>query len=388
MTARDLLALAVQGLSSRRSRTALSALGIALGIAALVGVLGLSESSKAGLNAQLKALGTNMLTVTPGQSFGGSETTLPDTAGPMIARIPTVETASAVRVIPKATVRKTNLIPSSTTSGLQAASAEVGLLHTVGAELADGRWLDAATQRYPAVVLGDAAGRRLQASVGDRIWLDGRWFAVIGVLKPAALAPQLDDLALMGNPIADRLYGSSLSPSTIYTRVQDGAVDATRNLLAQTANPAHPESVKVSRPSDALAAKAAVDQSFRTLTLGLGAVALLVGSVGIANVMVISVLERRREIGVRRSLGATRTDIAGQFLTEAMLLSVLGGISGAVLGLIINLAWSLRQGWTLIIPWAPVGLGLVGSLLIGTLVGVYPALRAASVPPTEALRSV
>lgn len=388
MRAADRLRVSSRGLSSRRTRTALSALGIALGITALVGMLGLTQSSKADLNAQLRALGTNMLTIAPGQALAGGPATLPEQAPGMVRRVPTVQAASAVRQIPGVTVRKSDLIPNSVTSGLNAATAETNLLETVGAQLASGRWLSGANGDYPAVVLGATAARRLAATTGERIWLDGQWFAIVGVLKAAALAPQLDELALMGEGIAHRLYGDKLTPTLIFTRIDESQLEATRQLLARTANPAEPTAVAVSRPSDALAAQAIVDQSLTTLTLGLGAVALLVGAVGIANVMVISVIERRREIGVRRALGATRSDIAGQFLTESVLLSLLGGLVGVVLGLLVTVGWSINQHWLLVIPWGPIGLGLGCALVIGSVAGLYPALRAASVPPTEALRSL
>lgn len=388
MNVADRLRLGSQGLTSRRTRTALSALGIALGITALVGVLGLSASSKADLNAQLQALGTNMLTVQPGQGLFGDEVTLPDEAGDMIRRIPTVESASAVRVVPQVSVRKTDAISEGKTSGLSAGAADLDLLETVGGTMDSGRWLDKATADYPAVVLGSTAAWRLAAHTGDNVYLDGQWFTVIGVLDPVVLAPEVNEIALMGSGVATKLYGDDLPPTSIYTRVQESAVTTTRALLGRTADPESPSEVAVTRPSDVLEAQAATDKSLTMLTLGLGAVALLVGAVGIANVMVISVLERRREIGVRRALGATRLDIGAQFLAESVLLSLLGGAAGVLLGLGVTLGWSVRQDWLLVIPWTPIGLGMVCSLVVGSVVGLYPSLRAASVPPTEALRSM
>jgi putative ABC transport system permease protein len=386
----DRLRLGALGLTGRKGRTLLSALGIAIGITALVGVLGLSESSRADLNAQLDALGTNLLTVQPGQTMMGDDASLPDASVAMIQRVPTIETASAVRNV-DATVRKTDLVPDEQTSGIGVAATDIELAHTVAATLRDGRWLDAATARYPAVVLGATAARRLAVGpldAGVRVWIGGQWFAVVGVLEPVALAPELDEMALVGVDVASALTDDDLPPTTIYTRVEPAQVTATRSVLARTANPASPTEVSVSRPSDALAAQATADESLTALTLGLGAVALLVGAVGVANVMVISVLERRREIGVRRALGATRSAIGGQFLCESVLLSVLGGLTGAVLGVLVTVVFAAHQGWTAVVPWTPIGAGLACSLVIGTVVGLYPALRAASVPPTEALRSM
>ena len=336
----DRLRLGALGLTARKGRAALSALGVAIGITAMVAVLGLSESSRADLNAQLDALGTNLLVVKPGQDMMGEDATLPESSVEMIARVPTVESAAATYAV-DASVRKTDLVPAAQTSGIVVAAAGLGLDTAVSAELREGRWLDAATGDYPAVVLGATAARRLAVGSldeGVRVWLDGQWFAVIGVLEPVVLAPELDATALIGVPVAEQLYGDgeNLPPTKVYTRVDTDQVAATRALLGRTANPSAPTEVSVSRPSDALEAQAAADASLTTLTLGLGAVALLVGAVGIANVMVISVLERRREIGVRRALGATRAGIGSQFLTESVLLSLLGGLVGGVLGVAVT----------------------------------------------------
>jgi putative ABC transport system permease protein len=386
----DRLRLGALGLTSRKGRAALSALGVAIGITAMVGVLGLSESSRADLNDQLDALGTYLLAVSPGQDMMGENATLPDSSVDMIGRVPTVEAAAATYAV-EAAVRKTDRVPDAQTSGIGVAAAGPGLATAVSAELREGRWLDAATEQYPAVVLGATAARRM--AVGDldegvRVWLGDQWFAVVGILEPVVLAPELDETALIGPAVATKLWGDDLPPTTVYTRVDPDQVTGTRDLLGRTANPSAPTEVSVSRPSDALEAQAAADESLTTLTLGLGAVALLVGAVGIANVMVISVLERRREIGVRRALGATRAGIGGQFLTESVLLSLLGGLVGGVLGVVLTTAFAVNQGWGAVFPWEPVLAGLGCSLVVGSVVGLYPALRAASVPPTEALRSM
>jgi putative ABC transport system permease protein len=270
-------------------------------------------------------------------------------------------------------------------------AADLDLLDAVAATVGEGRWLDAATQRYPAVVLGTTAARRLAVGPlddGMDVSLGGRPFTVIGVLDPVALAPELDEAAMVGTTVAHTLVDDDLPPSAVYVRVDPDQVMATRAVLGRTADPAAPDEVRVSRPSDALAAGDAADRSFTLLAVGLGAVALLVGGVGIANVMVVSVLERRREIGVRRALGASRTSIGGQFLIESVLLSLLGGAAGVVLGVALTWAFAAGQGWAVTVPWLPVLAGLLCSLAVGSVVGLYPALRAARVPPTEALRSV
>ena len=386
----DVLAVGVVGLRTRRLRTALSGLGIAIGIAAMVAVLGVSESSRADLIAELDRLGTNLLTVAPGRTLGGDDATLPAGAAGMISRIPDVEAVAATSPV-DASVYRSDRIPEDETAGIAVRAADVGLLDALGGHAASGAWLNPATNRYPAVVLGAVAAERLgidRAGPDTQVWLGRRWFTVVGVLDPLPLAPEVDRSALIGFPAAASVFGHDGAPGTIYLRTQPAAVDAVRALLPPTADPENPEEVDVSRPSDALAARAAADETFTALLLGLGSVALLVGGVGIANVMVISVLERRSEIGLRRALGATRGSVRVQFLLEALLLAGLGGLSGVALGSAVTAAYGSSQGWTVVIPWLGLAGGVAAALAIGALAGVYPAVRAARLAPTEALRSV
>jgi putative ABC transport system permease protein len=254
--------------------------------------------------------------------------------------------------------------------------------------MAHGRFLDAALERYPAVVLGAVTAQRLGIDrVGVQVYADGRWLAVVGIMRPVPLVPDLDRAALIGYPAAKTLFGTDRHAGTVYVRTRQDSVQAARDLIPPSANPEHPEEVDVSRPSDALAARAAAKGAFTALFLGLGAVALLVGGVGIANVMVISVLERRSEVGLRRALGARRRHVAAQFFAEALLLSVLGGVAGVVLGALVTGGYAAAQGWRIVVPASAAGGGLAAALLIGAVAGLYPALRATRLSPTEALRS-
>ena len=383
MSPADVLRVAGVGLRARPLRAFLSALGIAIGIAAMTAVVGISSSSRADLDRALAALGTNLLTVAPGATMFGDDATLPDESVGMISRIGPVRQVSATGTVPDTSVYRTNRIPAAETGGLSVVAAQLSLLDTVSASLASGTWLNAATARYPVVVLGAAAARRL-GSV-PAVWLGGRWFTVAGVLESAPLAPELDSSVLVGWPAAATYLGFDGHPTTVYTRSVDSQVEAVRAVLAATANPQNPNEVKVSRPSDALAAQRATDRTFTGLLLGLGAVALLVGGIGVANTMVISVLERRAEIGLRRSLGATRGQIRTQFLTESLLLSLLGGIGGVLGGLAVTALYALTRAWPTVVPaWALIG-GVGATVLIGAIAGLYPAIRAARLAPTEAL---
>jgi putative ABC transport system permease protein len=377
------------GLRTRRLRAALSALGIAIGIASMVAVLGISQSSRADLLAQLDRLGTNLLQVAPGQSFLGEEAELPESAGAMIGRADGVQATAAAKVLADVTVRRNHLIDPAQTGGIAVIAADPTLPSTVGASLARGRFLNAGSGRYPTVVLGAEAAERLGIDrAGVRVWLGERWFTVIGILDPVTLDPNLDSAALVGFDAAERLLGADRSASTIYVRADPDDVTGVRELLGRTANPEHPEEVEVSRPSDALEARAAAKTAFTSLFLGLGAVALLVGGVGIANVMVISVLERRSEIGLRRALGATRRHVGAQFLSESLLLAAAGGLAGVLLGALVTTGYAASQGWQTVVPPLAIGGGLAAAAAIGAFAGLYPALRAARMSPTEALRTV
>jgi putative ABC transport system permease protein len=382
----DVLRIGGTGLRARPLRAFLSALGIAIGIAAMTAVVGISASSRADLDEQLAALGTNLLTVGPGDTMFGESATLPDESVRMIARIGPVTEVAATGMVTDAKAYRSDHIPAAETGGISVQAAHLDLPDTVGATLADGTWLNAATARYPAAVLGSVAARRLGiGAAGPQVLLGGRWFTVIGVLEPVPLAPELDSSALIGWAAAAEYLSFDGHPTRVYTRSDDAQVEAVQAVLAATANPESPNEVQVSRPSEALAARQATDRTFTGLLLGLGAVALLVGGIGVANTMVISVLERRAEIGLRRSLGATRGQIRTQFVAESLILSVAGGAGGVVIGSGVTASYSLSQQWPATVPsWILIG-GVCATVLIGALAGLYPAVRASRLAPTEAL---
>ncbi len=385
----EVVRVGLQALATRRLRAALSALGIAIGIASLVSVLGLSESSRSDLIDQIDALGTNLLTVSPGTGFGAGDSSLPETATGTIGRLPTVEATSAVYAV-DAGVYRNDLVPANLTGGITVFATDTKLLETLNGSMAHGSFLNEAQRDYPVAVVGAVSAERLgirDLDVPVRVWLGDRWVNVTGVLDAFALAADLDRAVLIGDRAAEQYYDVDLEPAAIYIRVDRRYLDETRDLLPATIDPENPEEVEVSRPTDLLEAQAAAESSFTALFLGLGAVALLVGAIGIANVMVIGVMERRGEIGLRRAIGATRAHIRRQFLTEALTLAAVGGIAGTLLGVAATYSYSAVQGWRVIIPPEAIVGGIAAAVVIGALAGIYPAIRAARMSPTEALRS-
>ena len=390
----DVVRTASVGLRTRPLRVALSALGVAIGIAAMVAVLGISESSKAGLVAELDQLGTNLLTIVPGQTFFGKAAQLPEAADRAVRNLGSVRNAAAVTTVSAATVRRSPYIEAAETGGVAVEAADLGLLSTLSGKVVRGRFLDAANERYPVVVLGAVAAQRLgidRLTVHGRgvlVYLGGTWFAVGGVLATLPLAPEIDRAALIGYPVAHRLFGTTRNATTLYVRADPERVAQAAALLPAAADPQNPEQTQISRPSSALQARADAQSTLTALFLGLGAVALLVGGVGIANVMVISVLERRPEIGLRRALGARRGHIGVQFLGESVLLSLLGGTAGIALGAAATAGYASLEGWIVVVPGLAVAGGVAIALVLGALAGLYPAARAARLAPAAALRSV
>jgi ABC-type antimicrobial peptide transport system permease subunit len=389
LRATDLLPTATVGLRSRTMRAVLSGLGIAIGIASIVAVLGITRSSQSHLLAQIDRLGTNLLTVANVESTGDIESELPVTAASMIGLVPNVMAVAPTAQLTTINVFRNDHVPEGQTGGLAVRAGDAGLLSTLDGALLAGRFLDAAP--HPITVLGYDAATTLgvdQVGPGSRVWLGGHWFTVAGILKPLPLAPEIDRSALVSFAAAARVLGDDTDPSRIYVRANPDQVPGVAARLAATTSPADPLQVSVARPSDALTSRLAVKESGSTLILGLGAVALLVGAIGIANVMVIAVLERRSEIGLRRALGAARIHVGAQFLTESLVLSTLGGATGLLLGATVTAIMAHSRGWAILIPQQALWGGIAVAVVAGALAGLYPALRAARLSPTEALRSV
>ncbi|MGW9213296.1 ABC transporter permease [Embleya sp. NPDC055664] len=383
----DLLRLGMIGPRTRKMRSALSALGIALGIAAVVAVTGISNSNQQHLLERLDQLGSNLITVAPGKGSDQKPVPLPPTAEKMLATIGPVQQVTATGAT-KANIYRNDLVPEQQTGSITVLAARLNLLDVLRATLTSGHWLDAASENLPITVLGDQAAQRLAVTgPGERVWLGGQWYKVAGILAPDELAPELSTSALVGWPQAVAHLGADGTAATVYLRSYSERVPQVQSVAAATANPAGPNTVAVSRPSDLLAARAETENTLTGLVLALAGVALLVGGVGIANTMVVGVMERRGEIGLRRALGARGGQIAMQFLLEAVLMGFLGGMGGLLLGSLAVYGYALAQDWAAAIPLYTLVVGPAVSVVVAAIAGIYPALRAAKASPTDALRS-
>ena len=386
----DVAAAGLGSMTRRGARSVLSALGVSIGIAALVAVLGLSESSRAQLADQLSRLGTNLLVVTPGSGFGTQTATFEQVAADRVNNIGAVSQASAVVAADNVSLLRNQWVGTNNSRGLGLIAADDSLLTTLHGSMQQGEWPAPAWGHAAVGVIGAEAALRLgitDLSSGPLVHVGNRDVTIVGILQPFTLAPDLDRAVVVSRSIANEIAGTVLTPTAIYVRTTDADVDAVRGLLPATVAPLSPEDVEVTRPTDALSAKASADETFTALFVGLGAVALLVGGIGIANVMIISVIERRTEIGLRRGCSALRrAHIRRQFLAESIALGLAGGIAGVLFGSVTTVVFAKVQGWRVVIPPSAAVVGLVGAVVIGAIAGLYPAVRAARLAPTDALR--
>ena len=341
---RDLFFVALYGVRARKGRATLTSIGIGIGIAAIVAVSGISASGRADLLSTLESLGTNLVKASPQAGFFGTQEDLPKGVLGMVERIGPVEEVTSTTQT-DLLVRRSNFISEFEGGGISTIITSAELLDVIGGNLVEGRFITPGLSNIPVTVLGSVTAERL------------------GIL-----------------------FDIDEEPTTIYLRANPTFIEDVVEVLAPSMNPENPDQVEVTRPSDALEAQQAAEEAFTNLLLGLGSVALLVGGVAIANVMVMSVLERRMEIGVRRSIGATRREIRYQFLLESIVLSGIGGLVGVGLGTFITLAYTNYTDIVFSIPiWQILGAVFL-ALLIGAISGEYPAIKASKIQPAEAVR--
>lgn len=386
----DVVGTAWLGVAARPQRTMLAALGVALGIAAMIALTGAAASNRAHLLAEFDALGADLAVVAPGDGPDRKPVPLPGTAPETIARQDGVARVGVVETAPPGlAVYRTHLIPRTETSGVTVAVARPDLLAALDATVVSGRWFDDASRSLPTAVLGATAAERLGIDrAGDRVLIGGEWYGVIGILAPVGIVDSLDAAVFLGDRwVAEHLRaGDDPEIAAVYVRAEPGRLADVSAILAAAASPGSPYA-SVTRAADLVQARAVADDSLATLGLALGGIALLVGGVGIANTMLVSVMERRGEIGLRRSLGARPGQIATQFVTESAMLSLLGGAGGILLGVAGAAATAAVLRQPLALPITTILLAPIVSVMVGALAGLQPAVRAARLAPTAALRS-
>lgn len=387
----DLLHSAWIGATGRRSRTVLAALGIALGIAAYVALSGIAASNQSALLARLDALGANLQVVTPGQDAARQPIPLPQYAPRTLARQPQVERVGVFDTTPEnVRIFKNELVPKSNGNALALSVMRPGALDALGASLTQGHGIDADNEHLPVAVLGSEAAYRLGVTgVGDRVLIDDAWYGVVGILDPVPQARSFDSSVIIGSKYAKAHYPDQAKTigriSAIYVRTKPGDAEALRRMLAHAANLTG-SGVSVNASADLSEARNTTDDSLTTLGLMIGVIALAVGGMSIANMMIVTVMERRGEIGLRRALGATPGAIRMQFVTEAAMLSAFGGLAGIGIGAGTAMAVAVSAHQPMALDWGSLPLAWCAAVLVGILAGIYPASRAARLTPTEALR--
>jgi putative ABC transport system permease protein len=396
MRFRDLAAEAFAGLFARPGRVGLTVLGTVIGVGALVATLGLSKTASNQIVGHFDELSATDVVVSPSTRAGGAgATVLPWDAEARLRRLNGVAQAGTLADVDVrgALVRSVPINDPLAAGAVQLPmkAASPGLFRAVHAQLATGRIFDAGHSRRGdrVVVLGPNAARRLGIQRVDQqpaVFIGDRLYAVIGLLSNVSRQASLLGAAIMPEGTAQREFGLR-APALAQVETRVGAVNLIVRQAPVALSPSNPDLLKVAAPPDPRQLRGAIRNDLNALFLLLGGVSLLVGAIGIANVTLVSVLERIGEIGLRRALGAGRRHIAAQFLLESTAMGLAGGVVGASLGTLVIVGVSASKTWTPVLdPWVPLGAPLLGAV-IGLLSGTYPSLRAASLEPVEALRA-
>ncbi|MAT37817.1 MAG: hypothetical protein CL420_07250 [Acidimicrobiaceae bacterium] len=389
---REILNVAISGLTARKVRTLLIMLGPVLGAAGIVAAVGLNESAKGDVRQTLERLGTNLIVASADGSFSaGQAPTLPEDAVERSMNVSTVDRVAGITEIGSLTV-----LPSQggkdffRTIPIPVLTSDQNLLNVLDAQMLHGRFINGSDESnvFRSAVMGHDLANDYQYLPGElrTIDVDGETYGVVGVIEKVDLVPKLDTAIIIPKSSAEEDFDVEQKPTTLYVRATEGNVDSTAEALPMAINLGGDEAVTVAVPSDLLEAQGAVDTTLRNILFLMGGLALLVGGVGIANVMSISVIQRSGEIGIRRALGHTKMTIALQFVLEALFVGVLGGIAGVVTGVCVIYLVSSILGWiaTLNIPLFLVAGGM--ALIVSVIAGLYPAWKAARLEPLETLR--
>lgn len=381
----DDLWVALRAVTTRPGRMLLMTAGPLLGVGVIVGSIGVLQSTTGQLREALRQLGTNLVIV------DAADGRLPPQAAKRVAGVATVTGVAALGRVDAITVSAAPpsgelVVPPAN----QVMTAGAELLEELEIGLRFGRTLNATdeAEATTAVVIGDRVAQHLflEGPALRTVYLGDHPFAIVGVLEQSVLYPEVDSAILMPTSTAAEMFGANPRPDTLLVRVQDGAVRSTAELLADAVTYGAPANVRVFVPTDLLAAQTEIDRALAGAVVGLGLLTMVVGGFGIANVMLISVIERRREIGIRRALGHLRVAIAVQFLTESALVGLVGGVAGAALAAAFVAVVSAGKGWTAVLEPLVIAGAVGAAIFMSVLAGVYPAIRAARLQPLDVLR--
>ena len=393
MSPLELIRLALSRLRTARVRAALTMLGVVIGVASVVALVGVGRGTTSQITSQLNALGTNLLTISA-TGRNGSSTTLTREDADAIAQI---ETIAAVA-------------PEAQTSGVVAAGLTTTTTSIIGTSAAyasvraytvwQGTFLTDTDvdSSLRVAVLGATVADDLgldASAIGTQVTIGGRPFEVIGILQPKGGAgfQDPDNQVLVPIGTVEKYFVGNHQVRTIGVSVaQADQIQAARNSITELLRVRHgisataTDDFSIFDQAQLLAAASTISGTLTLLLGGIASISLIVGGIGIMNIMLVSVRERTREIGIRKALGARARDILSQFLIEALTLSLFGGLIGIGLGLAVSAVIGRIAGWGFSFDPATVALATLFSLVVGVVFGVWPARLAARLDPIAALR--
>ena len=398
MKIRDLVGLALSRLSTGKLRTALTMLGIIIGVASVVALVSVAQGATAGISRQLQSLGTNLLTVSPGFSRTGatrgaigSATTLTIADATSLATLDGVA-ASA----PEITTNKL-IVAGAQNETARVVGTTPGYLTVFAYDMWVGSFLNEASvdHNLRVAVIGATTADNLsltEASIGSTIYIGGLPFELIGITQPKGGSTNTDDQVIIPLSTAHELFVGSASVSAIgISAASADQIDTVSTEITATLESRHNittgvDDFTIANQAQLLGTVSGVSDVLTLLLAGIASISLLVGGIGIMNIMLVSVRERTREIGIRKAIGATGRDILSQFLVEALALSLAGGLIGIGVGVVASFAIGLYAGWGFIFNPVTVVIAVGFSLIVGIVFGVWPASQAARLDPVVALR--
>ncbi|MBB5854537.1 ABC transporter permease [Amycolatopsis umgeniensis] len=394
----EILRFAIRGLTANKLRSALTTLGITIGVAAVILLVAVGNGASAAIAASIQGLGTNVVNVSPARGGGQSATARPLTVQDAHALVDPIGAPDVKAASPVVTTTATATRGQTSYDISSVVGTEPAYFTTTNKEIADGALFTAedVTAARKVVVLGATAAQSIFGTaepVGGSVLLNGIQFTVAGVLKAqGSTGPQnVDDVAIAPiSAVQNSLAGyGSLSQIAVQATGADSVSLAQAEITAildarHGIRTGATADYQIQNSEQLLATRTSATETFTVLLAAVAAISLLVGGIGVTNIMLVTVTERIREIGIRKAVGAPRSAILGQFLAEATMLSLFGGLLGVAIGL-IGSRFTVSGIQPVVVP-SSIFLAFAVSALIGLFFGVFPANRAAKLRPINALR--